>query len=76
MSHVMKKPVFFVYANTKAQISCTVMLSLSAHFFSLHVHSTISQLDKSEMSSYACTARFVSDLVGNIEDCFPKMRLI
>ena len=64
----MRKPIF-AYAKTKTQISFAVAAKpISAFVFD--TDSTISLLLKTLAVFCGCTARFVSDLVGNHEDRF------
>ena len=69
MSHVMRKTVF-AYAKTKAQISCAVTAQLiSAFVFATKIVQPLYFLNT--LATFCgCSARFVSDLVGNPEDRF------
>ena len=66
--------LFFAYAKTKTQISFAVTAKLiSAFFFATRIIRSLFFLNpKFQASSIfcGCTARFVSDLVGNPEDRF------
>ena len=57
------------YEKTKAQISFTVTVKLISAFFATHIDSnsssTYTQIFKHLAFFFDCTARFVSDLVGN-----------
>ena len=70
----MRKPAFFAYAKTKTQISLSVTAKVQADqpFFLLHVKYNPSSFKIRNFKPLAtlcgCTARFVSDLVGNPED--------
>ena len=70
----MRKPDF-VYAKYKTQISCAVTAQLISGFCFRYTDSTIPLLSEFKnfkpLAIYSdCTARFVSDLVGNPEDRF------
>ena len=70
----MRKPVFFAYAKTKMQTSCSVIVQLISAFVFYDIDSTIPLLSKSEVSSHwsssvtVRTAWFVSDLVEIPDD--------
>ena len=71
---------FFAYAKTKKQISFAVTAKLISTFiFATRIVQSLFYLNpKFQESSYIlcdCTARFVSDLVGNPEDRFLRTRL-
>ena len=62
LSCIMRKPVFFAYGKTKAQISCVVDIVQSFYFLNPKCHAY----------TCSCTAWFVSDLVINPEDRFSR----
>ena len=68
-------PGFFAYAKTKPQISCAVTAQLISDFiFAAWIVQSLYFLTFRNFKSLTifcgCTARFVSDLVGNPEDLF------
>ena len=74
-----EKTGFFAYAKTKKEISSGVTLpgnrKANQRLCFRYIDSTIPLLPKYEIFKplaifYSCTARFVSDLVGNPEDRF------
>ena len=70
----MRKP-FFPFAKTKPHISCVVTTQLiSAFVFAIWLVQSLYFLNPKNFKPlaifYDCTARFVSDLVGNPEDGF------
>ena len=75
MSLVMRKPAF-AYAKTKTQISCAILIAqlISAFVFATQIVQSLYYLNPKLQVIIAifrgCTARFVSDLVGNPEDRF------
>ena len=75
MSRIMRKPAFCNYAKTKPQISCAVTTQLiSAFVFATQIVQSLYYLNLNfQACSHhltGCTARFVSDLIGNPEDRF------
>ena len=61
----------FVYVKTKAQISCAVTAQLISVFvFATYIVYNPSTFKIRNFKPLACTARFVSDLVGNPEDWY------
>ena len=70
MSLFMRKTAFFAYAKTKTQISFAVTAKLISAFVLRFIDTTISLHFKPLAILCDCTARFVSDLVGNLEDRF------
>ena len=74
LSRAIRKPAVCLDVKTKAQISCTTVTAqsisafVSALFF---IYFTFPLLPKSEILSLAeCSARVVSDMIGNPEDRF------
>ena len=77
MGRVMRKPDF-VYAKTKAQISCAVTAQLiSAFVFATRIVQLLFYLYRKLQDSCVylcdCTDWFVSDLVGNPDDQFSRV---
>ena len=58
--------------NTKALISCAVMVQLISAFGFCYIDSTIPLLPQFEISSLKPSSRFVSDLVVSPEDRFSR----
>ena len=68
MSRAMRIPVFG-YARTKTQISCAVMKLICAFVFVTLIVKFLYFLNVKPLAILCCcTARFVSDLVGNPQD--------
>ena len=68
----MRKPVFFCICENKGADQLRSNCAADQRLFFLSIHSTIPVLPKSLAIFCGCTARLVSNLVGNPEDRFSR----